>query len=339
MYNNLKNILLTLSEERNNIMWLQTRMFILVALLFGILYAVMVTLGSLMGIGNAIVYLVMAFVVLGLQYLFSPALVGWTMRVKWVSEDEDPQLHRMVAELAKEANLPKPKVGISQINIPNAFAYGRSQHDGRICVTRGILNLLDQDELRAVLGHEMSHIKHRDMAIITLLSAIPMIMYWLAWSMMWGGTGNDRKNGSAIVILGIMAFVLYFITNLLVLYGSRIREYYADAGSVKLGNRPDRLASALYKLVYGNARFQGSPEIKQTESARAFFVNDPARSWYELKELAQIDRDMSGTISYDELADLRQKQVRLGFGDKIAEMFTTHPNMLKRIKQLSSLID
>ncbi|MBI2850838.1 MAG: M48 family metalloprotease [Chloroflexi bacterium] len=319
-------------------MWLQTRMFLLVAVLFGILYGVMVAVGNLMGVGSAVSYLIMAFVVLGLQYLISPALVGWTMRIKWVSEKEAPELHRMVAELAEKAGLPKPKVGISQMNIPNAFAFGRSARDGRICVTQGILNILSRDELKAVIGHEMSHIKHRDMAVITLLSAIPMILYWLAWSMMWSGSGNRNKEGGGYAaLIGFGAFILYFVTNLLVLYGSRIREYYADLGSVKLGNEPHHMATALYRLAYGNARFKDSRELKQAESARAFFVNDPARAWYEVRELSQLDWDMSGTISANELADLRQKQVRLGFADRMMEAFTTHPNMLKRIKHLSTL--
>lgn len=318
-------------------MWLQTRMFLLVAVLFAILYGVMVAVGNLMGIGSAVSYLIMALVMLGLQYLISPALVGWTMRIKWVSEKEAPDLHRMVAELAQKAGLPKPKVGISQMNIPNAFAFGRSARDGRICVTQGILNILTRDELKAVLGHEMSHIKHRDMAVITLLSAIPMILYYVALSLMWGGRTSNRRDGGYAALIGFGAFILYFITNLLVLYGSRIREYYADLGSVKLGNKPHDMATALYRLVYGDARFKDSKELRQAESVRAFFVNDPARAWYEVKELAQVDRDMSGTISQDELTDLRQKQVKLGFADKMMEAFTTHPNMLKRIKHLSTL--
>ena len=154
------------------------------------------------------------------------------MKVKWVSEKEAPELHQMVAELAEEAHLPKPRVGISEINVPNAFAFGRTQKDGRVCVTRGILNILNKDELKAVLGHEMSHVKHRDMAVITLLSAIPMILYYLAFSLMWGGTGsNRRQGGNYAALIGFGAFFLYFITNLLVLYGSRIREYYADVGA------------------------------------------------------------------------------------------------------------
>jgi len=318
-------------------MWLQTRMFLLIAVLFGILYGVITGIGTWMGAGSAVSYIILAFIFLGIQYLISPSIVGWTMRIKWVSEKEEPELHRMVAELAENAHLSKPRVGISQLAIPNAFAFGRTQRDGRVCVTQGILNLLSKDELKAVLGHELSHIKHRDMAVITLLSAIPLIMYWIAWSMMWGGAFGGRRQGGGYAIIGLGAFFLYFITNLLVLYGSRIREYYADLGSVQLGNMPHHLASALYKIVYGNARFKGKEELRRVEGVKAFFLNDPSRAWYEVKELSQIDRDMSGTIDYSELAELRQKQVKLGFADKLMELFTTHPNMLKRVKQLSTL--
>jgi len=90
-------------------------------------------------------------------------------------------------------------------------------------------------------------------------------------------------------------------------------------------------------LVYGNARFRGKEELRKVEGVKAFFLNDPSRAWNEIKELSQIDRDMSGTIDYDELMELRQKEVRLGTSDKWMELFTTHPNMLKRIKHLSTL--
>jgi len=314
-------------------------MFLLVAVLFGILYGVFTGIGTWMGAGSAVFYIILAFIFLGIQYLIGPSIVGWTMKIKWVSEKEEPELHRMVAELAEKARLPKPKVGISRLAIPNAFAFGRTQRDGRACVTRGILNLLSKDELRAVLGHEISHIKHRDMAIITLLSAIPLIMYWIALSMMFRGMfGSRSQGGGYAAIIGMGAFLLYFITNLLVLYGSRIREYYADKGSVKLGNKPHYLATALYKLAYGNARFRGSEGLKRVGGIKALFLNDPSRAWGEIRELSQIDRDMSGTIDYNELMELRQKEVRLGTAAKLMELFTTHPNMLKRIKHLSTLV-
>lgn len=320
-------------------MWLNTRMFLLVALLFGILYDVITGVGTWMGTGSALTYLILVFAFLGIQYLIGPAIVGATMRVRWVSAKEEPALHKIVAELADRAHLPKPKVGISQLAIPNAFAFGKSQRDGRVCVTQGILKLLSKDELKAVLGHELSHIKHRDMTIITLLSAIPLIMYWIAWGMMWRGMlGNQRQGGSVAALIGIGAFVLYFVTNLLVLYGSRIREYYADQGSVELGNKPNYLASSLYKLTYGNARFKGREELKRVEGVKALFLNDPTRAWREIRELSQIDRNMDGVIDDNELIELRGKSVQLRTTDKMMELFTTHPNMLKRIKHLSSLM-
>ncbi len=320
-------------------MWLKTRMFLLVALLFGILYGVITGLGTWMGAGSALTYLILAFVFLGIQYLIGPAIVSRTMKVKWASEKEAPELHRMVAELAERAHLPKPKVGISQLAIPNAFAFGKTQRDGRVCVTQGILNLLSKDELKAVLGHELSHVKHGDMVFMTLLSAIPLIMYWIAWGMMFRGAfGGQRQGGGYAALIGLGAFLLYFITNLLVLYGSRMREYYADQGSVELGNNPHHLASALYKLVYGNARFKGREELKRVEGVKAFFVNDPTRAWYEIRELSQIDRNMDGTIDSNELMELRGKTVRLGTTDKMMELFTSHPNMLKRINHLASLM-
>jgi heat shock protein HtpX len=322
-------------------MWLQTRMYLLIAVMFGILYGVVTGLGVWAGgTGYSYIYIVLAFVFLGLQYLIGPSMVAWTMRVKWVTEKEEPELHRMVAESAAAAGIRKPKVGISQMNIPNAFAFGRTRGDGHVCVTRGILNLLNRDELKAVIGHEVSHIRHRDMAIITALSAIPLIMYWIAFSFMLRGAfgGGRQGGGNYAALIGFGAFILYFITNLLVLYGSRIREYYADRGSVGLGNQPHHLATALYKLAYGNARYKNKAELKRVEGVKAFFVNDPSRAWSEIRELSQVDRDMSGTIDYNELMELRQKEVRLGTGDKMMELFTTHPNMLKRIKHLSTLV-
>ena len=255
------------------------------------------------------------------------------MGIKYVTEKEEPKLHKMIAELAKKAGIPKPRVAISSWQVPNAFAFGRSIRDGRVCATRGIIDILSEKELRAVLGHEISHIKNRDVTIITLLSVVPMICWYAAQSFLWS---RNRENQGSGVLIGVGALVLYFITNLLVLYGSRIREYYADKGSVELGNDPHELASALYKLVYGSAK-ASKEELKHVEGCRAFFANDPARAELDIKELKAIDADMSGTIDRHELSAIRGKNVVLGRGQKVMELFTTHPNMLKRIKHLSHL--
>jgi heat shock protein HtpX len=302
--------------------------------MFGILYALIAGVSAAFGISHFAYYAILSFVLVGIQYLIGPAIVGWAMKVKCVSEQEAPELHQMVAELARAAGIPKPRVGISRLPLPNAFAFGRFRGDGRVCVTEGILRLLSKDELRAVLGHEIAHIKHRDMMLITILSVIPMICWYVAWGLMWARSDN-RSSGYAALI-GLGAFALYFITNLLVLYGSRIREYYADLDSVRIGNAPHHLATALYKLVYGSARMPKGA-LKQAEGLKAFFVNDPSRAWNEIKELQQIDLDMSGTIDSSELMALRAKSVRIGTADKLMEIFSTHPNMLKRIQHLSTL--
>lgn len=313
-------------------MWLQIRLYMLLGVMFAIVFGLVSLLARSAGIANLYFYLALAIGMTILQYMIGPKIIEWTMGVKYVSDKEEPKLHRMVEELAKKAGIPKPRVAISEWHVPNAFAFGKSIRDGRVCVTRGILNMLDEKELKAVLGHELTHIKNRDVTVITLLSVVPMLCWYAAQSFIWS---RDRERGNTVLI-GIAALVLYFVTNLLVLYGSRIREYYADRGSVKLGNDPHELASALYKLVYGSAK-ASKEELKHVEGCRAFFANDPAHAEIDMKELKAIDSDMSGTIDRHELAALRGKTVKLGTGEKLMELFTTHPNMLKRIKHLSNL--
>jgi heat shock protein HtpX len=312
-------------------MWLQVRLYLLLGAMFAIVYAVIVVGASAIGISGIMFYALLAVALLFLQYMIGPKLVEFSMRVKYVSEAEYPRLHAMVSELASAAGIPKPRVGISPAPIPNAFAFGRWGSDGRVCVTEQIIQLLSEKELRAVLGHEISHLKNHDVTVITMLSVVPMVLWYVAWSFMFSRRSRDNT-----VLLGIGAFALYFITNLLVLYGSRIREYYADRGSVKLGNAPHHLASALYKLVYGSARVP-KESLKQMEGYKAFFASDPSRAMTELKELKQVDLDMNGTIDQGELMTLRSQEVRIKGSDKLMEIMSTHPNMVKRVKHLSEL--
>jgi heat shock protein HtpX len=315
-------------------MWgLKLRMFLITALLFAIIYAIVSVISYYAGVTNFYFYLTLSLVMMLVQYMIGPKIVEWSMRVRYVKESENPRLHQMVRALANAAHIPVPRIGIADIAIPNAFAFGRGIRDGRICVTRGIMSLLSDEELRAVLGHEMSHIKNRDVLTITLLSVIPMILYRIAWQLMFYGDRRDR-NSSGAALLGVAAFLFYFITNLLVLYASRVREYFADKGAVDLGNRPSSLASALYKLVYGSARLPRET-IRDAEGMKAFFANDPSRAISDLKDLKDMDIDRSGDISPIELAALANKNVKLGVGDKMLELLSTHPNMLKRIKRLS----
>jgi heat shock protein HtpX len=322
-------------------MWLQIRLYLLVGVMFGILYGIIVGIGYLLGYSGMTFYLLIigfALVLVILQYLIGPKTVEWSMRIRYIKKQDHPGLYRMVEDLSQRAGLPvTPRIGISRLQIPNAFAFGRSQRDARVCVTEGILQILGKEELQAVLGHEISHIQHRDVAIITLLSVIPMICYMIYISFFWSSMlSRGQRNAGGMLVIGLLALAVYFITSLLVMYGSRIREYYADLGSVSLGNPPYRLATALYRLSLGSARIP-KHTLKQTEGMKAFFLNDPSRALSEIRELKEIDLDMSGTIDQHELMVLSAKKVRLSSTDKLMEALSTHPNMTKRIKHLASL--
>ncbi|KAF5064417.1 Protease HtpX [anaerobic digester metagenome] len=316
----LKRFLLTLR------IWLAT------ALLFGILYAIITVICTYLGFGTPLIFAVMAIVVVFAQYMLGPVMVEKVMGVHYVSHHEAPNLHAMVDELAMNAGIPKPKVGIAETSIPNAFAFGRTKGDGRVCVTRGILNLLDEEELKAVLGHEISHIRHNDMAVMTLISVVPLICYWIFISTLFGDRDSDAG------IIGIAALVGYLLGQLLVLFVSRVREYYADEGSVEIGGKPHKLASALYKLVYGSANLD-KRQVKEVEGVKAFFVNDISDAGNEINDLRQLDSNMDGVISESELAELRNMKTSIGTGSKIMELLSTHPNMVKRIKRLAELSD
>lgn len=312
---------------------LKLRLWLAMLIMFGMVYVILMLAGSLIGLNVGVsFYFIMGLVVLFIQYLAGPKIVEMSMGVRYLSEGEAPEIHQIVEELAREAGIPKPKVGMSNTMVPNAFAYGRSKRSGHVCVTRGILGLLDREELKAVLGHEMSHIKHNDMAITTIVSAIPLVCYYLSFSLMFSGGGND-DNGAG-VILGIAAMIAYFIGQLIVLFISRVREYYADAGSVELGCKPEKLASALYKLVYGAAKIP-EDEIKDVEGSKAFFLTDISKAGSQITELSQLDLNHDGVISAEELEYLKENNVHVGRGASIMELMSTHPDMLKRIKRLA----
>ena len=204
--------------------WLKIRMGMCVVLLFAVIYALLIVIATFTGAGTPLIYALLAFVMVGIQFFIGPKIVERSMRVRYVSEQEQPELHRMVTELAMKAGIPKPRVGISEIAIPNAFAFGTSKKKARVCVTRRLMEMLSRDELEAVLGHELSHIKHQDMVVITALSVIPRICYFIYfcffWSCIFGGMGRSRDGALPMIAIVLIAFVVYFISNLNVVYVS-----------------------------------------------------------------------------------------------------------------------
>jgi heat shock protein HtpX len=295
-----------------------------------VLYAIIAVICTFLGFGTPLIFAIMSIVVVFAQYMLGPSMVERVMHVRYVSPQEAPNLHAMIDELAMNAGIPKPKVGVAETTIPNAFAFGRTKKDGRVCVTRGILNILDEEELKAVLGHEISHIRHNDMAVMTLISVVPLICYWIFISTLFGDSDSDTG------VIGIVALVGYLLGQLLVLFVSRVREYYADQGSVEIGGKPHKLASALYKLVYGSVNLD-KRQVKEVEGVKAFFVNDISDAHNEISDLEQLDLDMDGSISEMELAELRNMKTSIGTGSKIMELLSTHPNMVKRVKRLAEL--
>lgn len=311
---------------------LKLRMILTSVLMFSIIYFLIMAVGWYLGISSWKLYAGASLIIVFLQYWFGPSMVKSSMHVRPLSEAEAPHIHKMVEELAQAAGVPKPEIGLSEINIPNAFAYGRSSKSGHIAITRPILGLLDYDELRAVLGHEMGHIKHNDMIVTAAVSVIPMICYYIALSFLF--SGNDRNGGG--IIIGILGYVFYLIGQLLVLFISRTREYYADEASVEFGNRPAALVSALYKLSYGAARCS-KETIDNVNTNRAFFVNDVNNAKNDVTDFSQIDFDNDGSISDEELRRLANSEVKISKKNGLMEIFSTHPDSLKRVKRLAEM--
>lgn len=310
---------------------LKLRMWLTMIIMFTIVYFIVMFAGMYLRISSAYFFMIVSLIIVFIQYWFGPSIVKRSMNVRPLSESEAPNIHRMVEELAQEAGVPKPEVCISDIAVPNAFAYGRSSKSGHIAITRPILGLLDYDELRAVLGHEMGHIKHNDMMVTATVSVMPMICYYIALSFLF--SRGDNNGG---FIIGILGYLFYLLGQLLVLFISRTREYYADEASVEFGNRPAALVSALYKLSYGASRCSDEV-INDVNTNRAFFFNDVNNGKKDVTDFRQIDFDGDGSISDEELERLANSDVKISKTSSIMELLSTHPDSLKRVKRLSQM--
>lgn len=314
---------------------LRLRLWAVMFLMFAIVYAIIIlactATGYTFGLGG---YFIISLVIILIQYLIGPWIVKYTMNVVPVTPEEEPRIHAMVDEMAQKAGIPKPEVGISQINIPNAFAYGRSKHSGHIALTAPIINLVDDDELKAIIGHEMGHIKHNDMIVTTIVSVLPMICYYIALSFLF--SRRDDDNAGVVILIGIVGYAAYLVGQLLVLFVSRIREYYADQASVEFGNKPSALVSGLYKLSYGAAK-ASDETIKDVNTNRAFFANDINQGQKDVTCFQQIDFDNDGKISDEDLEKFYNAEIVNSFSDNFTELLSTHPNTLKRARRLAEL--
>ena len=249
---------------------LTARVWLTMFLLF-ILYLVFMTI--LLAFGAGLWLIVVLAVGIGLvQYFFSDKLVLWSTGARILDKDEYPELHRTVEKLCKEADLPLPRIAIMQSPVPNAFATGRSPKHAVVACTDSIMRLLTKEELEAVLAHELSHVKNRDILTMTMASFVAMtasmIMQSFFFSAMFGG--RNREGGGTIVVW-IVSIIVYAVSTLLILALSRYREFAADRGSAYITKNPRALMSALNKIS-GRMEVVPVQAKAKVESANAFFI-------------------------------------------------------------------
>ena len=265
--------------------------------LLGLLYVALVV--ALLAAGTGIVLVVVIMAALSFaQLFFSDKLALAAMGAKEVSPQEAPGLHSMIERLCIQADLPKPRIAVADIEMPNAFALGRSQKNATVACTTGIMRTLSPSELEAVMAHEISHVKHRDVLIMTIASFFASIAaIILQFGFFFGG--GDDENPSILVVL-LVSFLVYILSFFLMLALSRYREFSADRGAAVITGRPSALSSALVKIA-GTIQREPTRDLRQAERLNAFFI---------------VPTSVKSTVQ---------------------TIFSTHPPMEKRIERLQRL--
>jgi heat shock protein HtpX len=254
---------------------LQTRM-LLTLFLLGLIYAVLI--GVLIAAGaGAVTVAVIAAVLFAVQFFTSDKIALYSMGAREVSPAEAPRLHGIIERLCIQANLPKPRVAIAETSMPNAFAIGRSPKSATVCATTGILDLLDDAELEAVLGHELTHVQNRDVMVMTIASFFASIASFIVQMGFWFGAfgGEDEDSGPSWLVVIAVSAVVYMVSFVLLQALSRYREFAADRGSAILTGRPSALISALMKISGGMQRIPQQDLRAASGELAAFYIFPP----------------------------------------------------------------
>lgn len=277
--------------------------------LLGLVYVVFV--GALVAFRVPLVLVVViAGGLLVAQYWFSDRIALYALGGREVSPEQAPELHALVDRLCALADLPKPRVAIAESDVPNAFATGRNQRAAVVCVTTGIMRRLDEPELEAVLAHELSHVAHRDVAVMTVASFLGVLAGLITRFTLYagfyglGGDGDgdgDRDGGLPVLAILLVSVLVYAVSFLLIRALSRYRELAADRSGAMLTGAPSKLASALVKVTGEMGRIP-TRDLRAAEPFNAFFFT-PA----------------------------------LARGFSISSLFSTHPTLEQRLDQLARL--
>lgn len=303
------------------IIGLSTLVFAAILSLFGALD--IITLGMLVVAWNII------------QWLISPYIIDALYKTREIPESENPKLHKILEELSQKSRIKKPKLMLAQIPVPNAFAYGSPIAGSRVAVTSGLLKTLNIDEVEAVIGHELGHLKHRDVQIMMFVSLLPALLYYIGYSLIISSMLNRRREGSGGALIGMGLMLFSWILNLFILYLSRLREYYADRHSVSISeNGAQKLAVGLAKIVHATRSMgERRKEIQNLNAFKALFITDPDRAETDSAAIAMA----AATVAGDQRLVQEIVSQRVTFADKLIELFSTHPNIVKRLRALQEL--
>jgi len=278
-----------------------------------------------------------------LQWLYAPKFIESLYKVREIKPHEAPRLHEIFERLVQRIGLrEKPKLMVAEVPVPNAFAYGSPLTGSRVAVTRELLHRLEEEEVEAVLGHELGHLKHRDMQVMMFVSVLPAIFYFLGYSLILSsyfgyGYRRDEGGGAIPLLVGLGCMAIYWILSLFVLALSRYREYYADRASVSIVEDGARkLSEALAKIVYHTGRVKRRLERERgaLNTFRTLFIADPGRAEEDLASLHALGfhRYTSDQALVREILSRK-----LTLADRLAEIFSTHPNIVKRLRALQRL--
>ena len=268
--------------------------------ILGVLYIVFLSILHYLGVGYIPLAIIASAMILA-QWYFSDKIVLWSSGAKTVSKEEYPRLHEIVERLSTNSGLPKPKVAMVSSPVPNAFATGKSPKSSLVAVTTGILDLLDNDELEAVIGHELSHVRSRDVLVLTLSSVFSTVAWYLVRFGLFGGLqARNRNTAGTSAIVMLVAITTWVVSFLIIRAISRYREFSADRDGAIMTGKPDKLASALLKIS-GKIKVIPPKELENVQKLNAFFII-PALS-----------------------------------GSSIANLFSTHPPVEKRVQRLMEM--